>query len=80
MTKVYAGNDLLAYLHRQTNSLLEETRVKRIIHDIAVGLSNLHKRNIVHRDIKMGNILMSDKSLAASACIADFGIALKLKS
>lgn len=80
MTKAYDGRHLQAYLKEQTNFFEYEARAKKILHDVAVGLSCLHKRNIVHRDIKMGNILMSDISPAASACIADFGTAHRLKS
>lgn len=36
--------------------------------------------NIVHRDIKLANILMSDSSAQARATIADFGSAAKLTS
>ena len=75
VTKVYDGGNLYSYFQQQIKYFQTEARAKQIVHDIAVGLSTMHKRNLVHRDIKMGNILMSDKGSNASACIADFGLA-----
>ena len=80
VTRVYAGGNLSSYFKEQIYFFQDEVRAKQIVHDIAVGLSTLHKRNIVHRDIKMENILMSGKGPNASACIADFGLTHKLKS
>ena len=40
----------------------------------------MHNRNILHRDIKLENILMKDTTEDADACIADLGTAIKLKS
>lgn len=44
-------------------------RVK-IAKDVALGLNWLHGRNIVHRDLKLGNILLDEHKQAK---IADFG-------
>jgi serine/threonine-protein kinase len=43
-----------------------------IILDIARGLEHVHSRNIVHRDIKPGNILITQSGLAK---ISDLGLA-----
>ena len=80
MSKVYAGGKLKSCLEAHPSFFEDATRAKKIIHDIAIGLSNLHKRNIVLHDLRMHNILMSDESPTATACIADFGLAQKLKS
>ena len=43
----------------------------RIALDIARGLAYLHAENIVHRDIKSMNVLLTE----GKACLADFGLA-----
>ena len=43
-----------------------------IILDIARGLEHVHSRNIVHRDIKPGNILIAQSGLAK---LSDLGLA-----
>ncbi|MEM7316856.1 MAG: serine/threonine-protein kinase, partial [Planctomycetota bacterium] len=47
----------------------------RILADVAGGLQHAHKRRIVHRDVKPGNILLDDSS--GAAYIADFGLAIR---
>jgi len=47
--------------------------VLRVLRDCAAALDHAHARNIVHRDIKPGNIMIDDETGAAQ--ITDFGIA-----
>ncbi|OAD07698.1 hypothetical protein MUCCIDRAFT_157961 [Mucor lusitanicus CBS 277.49] len=52
---------------------LKEYQVKIIFDQIAHAISFLHERGIVHRDIKLENIIMCDrKSLTVKLC--DFGL------
>jgi len=44
----------------------------RIVSEIALGLEALHRRGIIHRDIKPGNIILSDDGHAR---LIDFGLA-----
>eukprot|EP01147_Barroeca_monosierra_P003461 gene3461-6096_t len=54
---------------------LEEPHIQLVILDILHGLSYLHKQRKIHRDIKAGNILLSDNGHAK---LADFGVAGQL--
>ena len=47
-----------------------------ILKDVARALAFAHERNVVHRDIKPGNILLS----SGSATVTDFGVAKALSS
>lgn len=51
---------------------LNEKKVVEISKQIAMGLSAAHRKNIIHRDIKPHNILMTEEGVPK---IADFGIA-----
>jgi len=64
-----AGGSLTERLESGTLSLEETTRV---ISSIAPGLDAAHKRGIIHRDIKPGNILFDQYG---QAFLSDFGIA-----
>ena len=48
-----------------------------IFHDIAVGLAWMHDCGWVHRDIKLGNMGISEKG---RGCLFDFGHAVQLES
>ncbi|GAN08348.1 conserved hypothetical protein [Mucor ambiguus] len=58
---------------------LKEYEVKIIFDQIAHAISFLHNRGIVHRDIKLENVIMCDrKSLTVKLC--DFGLSTFIRS
>jgi serine/threonine protein kinase len=65
--------DLYDYLEKR-NFKLSESHVKKIIFKIIEGVKYLHSFGIVHRDLKVENIMMSDDTDDAYPKIADFGL------
>ena len=53
--------------------MMPEARVRRVIGEVASGLAAAHRRGVVHRDIKPGNIVIDGETGRALLC--DFGIA-----
>lgn len=65
------GQDLVAYT--RPGQLLPLAQVMDIIARVADALDYAHKQNVVHRDIKPGNIMYDPAS--GTVKVADFGIA-----
>lgn len=66
-----AGGTVFDYIHRQKDKLKIPTLLKMAT-DVARGMDYLHKRNIIHRDLKACNLLMDENEVVK---IADFGVA-----
>eukprot|EP01025_Chloroclados_australasicus_P050496 TRINITY_DN580_c1_g1_i2.p1 TRINITY_DN580_c1_g1~~TRINITY_DN580_c1_g1_i2.p1 ORF type:complete len:773 (-),score=49.23 TRINITY_DN580_c1_g1_i2:287-2605(-) len=71
----YIGNYTLLDLVRK-QGCLDEDKVRRYTKQILQGLSYLHQRFIIHRDIKGSNIIWSEKDDTVK--LADFGAAKQL--
>jgi len=69
-----AGGDLLNYVRKRKK--LEESEAKVLFKQIIQGLGHIHKRRILHRDIKLDNILLDGKGRVK---IADFGVSKLVK-
>lgn len=61
----------------KTRGRLDLITINRIIAEVGGALQYAHERNVIHRDLKPGNILMDDHG---SCLLTDFGIAKLLKS
>jgi serine/threonine protein kinase len=57
---------------------LSENEARAVLRDIVSGLKFLHARNIIHRDLKLSNILLSGHG--GQAKIADFGLAVDISA
>ena len=70
-----SGGDLLNYV-RKTKKL-DEPRAKYAFKSLIKGLQHCHSRFILHRDIKLDNVLLN---LKGELKICDFGVAKRVKS
>ena len=55
---------------------LDDSRIPSLLDQIAAGLDYAHGRGVIHRDIKPGNVLMTEDGRAV---LADFGLAWLLE-
>jgi Serine/threonine protein kinase len=64
---------LQAYLKSRESRKLEEAEAKHIFKQVVQGVDYLHKKNIVHRDIKLENLLLGPNNQVK---IIDFGFSI----
>ena len=67
--------DLLLKSKKKTNQLIAEKWVWKLFLQISIGLAYLHKKNILHRDLKSLNIFLKGEF---EVKIGDLGVAKKL--
>ncbi|ETO31703.1 hypothetical protein RFI_05416 [Reticulomyxa filosa] len=65
------GGELLDYIRKKPNNVLTELEAVIIMHSIVAGLEYCHRRKVIHRDLKVENILLDSKE---NIKIADFGL------
>ena len=68
----YQPNKTLSELLQKRN--LSEMEIKHYCFELLLAIEYLHKRNIIHRDIKLSNVLLSEKM---EVRLCDFGLAIE---
>ena len=69
----YQGGSLYDYLYQKSKKLNERDALK-IIKQILEAIAYLHSINIVHRDIKPDNIMLSERDSIENIKLIDFGL------
>ena len=67
--EICAGGDLLSYVRKWW--WLDEGVAKYIFKQVIDGLAHIHSKGVLHRDIKLDNILLDGHGKVK---IADFGV------
>ena len=63
--------------HREKKSPLTEKEIVNYLTQICLALNHIHKKKIIHRDLKSGNIFLTKSGLVK---LGDFGIAKGFKN
>lgn len=72
----YVPGGSIAMMLKQYNTF-QEPLIKNFVRQILAGLSYLHSRDIIHRDIKGANVLVDNKG---GIKISDFGISKRVEA
>ena len=67
--EVCGGGDLLTYVRRRRK--LKEDAARFLFRQVVTGLAYCHTKNVLHRDIKLDNILLTSQG---DVKICDFGV------
>ncbi|GJP54833.1 hypothetical protein CLOM_g13862 [Closterium sp. NIES-68] len=72
-----AGGDLSHHIRR--GGAVREAAARHFMRQLGAGLQVLRANNLIHRDLKPQNLLLSERTSAAVLKIADFGFARSLQ-
>lgn len=68
-----AGGDLFKHFEKRNFSISEE-RANEIVHKLSTAIYYLHSYGIVHRDLKLENIIMTSTEDDSDLRLLDFGL------
>ena len=77
VTEFADGGDLAEKIKEQNNKPLSESQILDYITQICLALQHIHKKKIIHRDLKSNNVFLMKSGIIK---LGDFGIAKGLKS
>ncbi|KAJ1926740.1 hypothetical protein IWQ60_003549 [Tieghemiomyces parasiticus] len=69
-----AQGELYGYLHRGLRRPLTEAEARGVLYPLVHAVKYLHDRKVIHRDLKLGNILLTE-DMKVKLC--DFGLATR---
>ena len=74
------GRSLLAYIKSDCKRRISEVEAREIISPIVSAIHYFHSIKIIHRDLKLDNILLDESSQKKIPKIIDFGFAIQMGS
>ena len=77
VTEFADGGDLSQKIEQQKKKPFTEDQILDYITQICLALQHVHKKKIIHRDLKSGNVFLMKSGIVK---LGDFGIAKGLKS
>jgi calcium-dependent protein kinase len=72
VTDLYQGDELFTLL--SNHQTLPETYVKSVIQQLLSAIQYCHSHNIVHRDLKLENIMLAQSKIGSKIHLIDFGL------
>lgn len=73
----YCGGGSLSDLTQKGTHSMKEEEIRHLTASVLLGINYLHGHKKIHRDIKAGNVLMTNSGMAK---LADFGVSAQLDS
>src|SRR5204862_2687426 len=70
----YNNGDLIKYITNNGFNNIKWTEKLQYLDGIAYGLDNMHKKDIVHKDLHSGNILIGNINESIESFIGDLGL------
>lgn len=74
MMELCKNGEIYQYLRNRHDTGLPEAETRKIFKEIVQAVAYLHEHGIIHRDLKLSNILLDD---SLKPKLADFGLAVR---